>query len=88
MCSVPANAMKGRRQQPFCQPTVSVWRQSRGSEEEGGADVGAEYQLDMMRCLREVNADNNTVGWCAPAVLHCSHWRRWAATLVWWRLSL
>lgn len=21
------------------------------------------YQLDMMRCLREVNVDNNTVGW-------------------------
>jgi translation initiation factor 3 subunit H len=40
----------------------ALW-QSRGSEEEGGADVGAEYQLDMMRCLREVNADNNTVGW-------------------------
>jgi len=26
-------------------------------------DDGASYQLDMMRCLREVNADNNTVGW-------------------------
>jgi len=25
---------------------------------------GANYQLDMMRCLREVNIDNNTVGWC------------------------
>eukprot|EP00658_Telonema_sp_P-2_P000113 TRINITY_DN10039_c0_g1_i2.p1 TRINITY_DN10039_c0_g1~~TRINITY_DN10039_c0_g1_i2.p1 ORF type:complete len:180 (-),score=64.20 TRINITY_DN10039_c0_g1_i2:90-629(-) len=24
---------------------------------------GAEYQYDMMRCLREVNVDNNTVGW-------------------------
>ena len=24
---------------------------------------GASYQLDMMRCLREVNVDNNTVGW-------------------------
>lgn len=40
-----------------------LFPQSRGAEEEGGADVGAEYQLDMMRCLREVNADNNTVGW-------------------------
>ena len=26
---------------------------------------GANYQLEMMRCLREVNVDNNTVGWCA-----------------------
>lgn len=23
----------------------------------------AQYQLDMMRCLRAVNVDNNTVGW-------------------------
>ena len=39
--------------------------QSRSNdEEEGTADVGADYQLDMMRCLREVNVDNNTVGWC------------------------
>jgi translation initiation factor 3 subunit H len=26
---------------------------------------GESYQLEMMRCLREVNVDNNTVGWCA-----------------------
>lgn len=26
-------------------------------------NAGASYQLDMMRCLREVNVDNNTVGW-------------------------
>jgi translation initiation factor 3 subunit H len=32
--------------------------------EEGDEDAaGANYQLDMMRCLREVNVDNNTVGW-------------------------
>jgi translation initiation factor 3 subunit H len=34
---------------------------------EGGGDAGdddsAEYQMEMMRCLREVNVDNNTVGW-------------------------
>jgi hypothetical protein len=24
---------------------------------------GATYQLEMMRSLREVNVDNNTVGW-------------------------
>jgi translation initiation factor 3 subunit H len=24
---------------------------------------GESYQLEMMRCLREVNVDNNTVGW-------------------------
>lgn len=38
-------------------------------EEEGTADVGADYQLDMMRCLREVNVDNNTVGWYQSTVM-------------------
>jgi|TARA_B100000073_G_scaffold98264_1_gene78097 translation initiation factor 3 subunit H len=27
------------------------------------AEEGAEYQLDMMRCLREINVDSNAVGW-------------------------
>lgn len=30
---------------------------------EGEEDDGANYQLEMMRCLREINVDNNTVGW-------------------------
>lgn len=25
--------------------------------------VGSQYQLQMMRCLREVNVDDNSVGW-------------------------
>ena len=38
--------------------------QSRGGEEEEEVEAdGANYQLEMMRCLREVNVDNNTVGW-------------------------
>lgn len=37
---------------------------------EGDDDAaGASYQLDMMRCLREVNVDNNTVGWYQSANL-------------------
>lgn len=36
--------------------------QVREEDEEIEAD-GANYQLEMMRCLREVNVDNNTVGW-------------------------
>ncbi|XP_024378110.1 eukaryotic translation initiation factor 3 subunit H isoform X2 [Physcomitrium patens] len=37
---------------------------SRGGEDEDELDTdGANYQLEMMRCLREVNVDNNTVGW-------------------------
>lgn len=31
--------------------------------EDDDEDQGANYQLEMMRCLREVNVDNNTVGW-------------------------
>ena len=27
------------------------------------AEDGEQYQLDMMRCLREINVDSNTVGW-------------------------
>jgi len=37
-----------------------------GEEDEETPDTnlgGAEYQIEMMRCLREVNVDNNTVGW-------------------------
>ena len=35
-----------------------------GSEEDHEAvGEGESYQLEMMRCLREVNVDNNTVGW-------------------------
>lgn len=41
---------------------------SRNDEEDGEGD-GASYQLDMMRCLREVNVDNNTVGWYQSTVL-------------------
>ncbi|OZJ05108.1 hypothetical protein BZG36_01402 [Bifiguratus adelaidae] len=36
---------------------------------EDNDDVSARYQLDMMRCLREVNVDNNTVGWYRSATL-------------------
>jgi hypothetical protein len=34
----------------------------REEDDEADAD-GANYQLEMMRCLREVNVDNNTIGW-------------------------
>eukprot|EP00271_Cylindrocystis_brebissonii_P011825 TRINITY_DN29792_c0_g1_i1.p1 TRINITY_DN29792_c0_g1~~TRINITY_DN29792_c0_g1_i1.p1 ORF type:complete len:357 (-),score=93.92 TRINITY_DN29792_c0_g1_i1:404-1474(-) len=36
---------------------------SRGEDDEEEEADGALYQLEMMRCLREVNVDNNTVGW-------------------------
>ncbi len=31
--------------------------------DEADAAEGENYQLEMMRCLREINADNNMVGW-------------------------
>ncbi|KAM3366918.1 hypothetical protein ACQJBY_009870 [Aegilops geniculata] len=40
----------------------------REDDEEADAD-GANYQLEMMRCLREVNVDNNTVGWYQSCLL-------------------
>jgi len=33
------------------------------TSERGDDDDSTEYQMDMMRCLRDVNVDNNTVGW-------------------------
>ncbi|KAI9029878.1 hypothetical protein CLU79DRAFT_695070 [Phycomyces nitens] len=36
---------------------------------DGDDDTSAQYQLDMMRCLRAVNVDNNTVGWYRSAHL-------------------
>eukprot|EP01122_Echinamoeba_exundans_P004115 TRINITY_DN1412_c0_g1_i1.p1 TRINITY_DN1412_c0_g1~~TRINITY_DN1412_c0_g1_i1.p1 ORF type:complete len:354 (+),score=91.32 TRINITY_DN1412_c0_g1_i1:252-1313(+) len=30
---------------------------------EDGDEAGTQYQIEMMRCLREVNVDSNTVGW-------------------------
>jgi hypothetical protein len=40
-----------------------AYEQSCGVEEEDEVEAdGANYQLEMMRCLREVNVDNNTVG--------------------------
>ena len=32
-------------------------------EDNEDENAGATYQLNMMHCLREVNVDNNTVGW-------------------------
>merc|ERR1719352_398490 len=37
--------------------------QKGGHEEDRGADDGEQYQIDMLRRLREVNVDSNTVGW-------------------------
>eukprot|EP00877_Chromochloris_zofingiensis_P003456 jgi/Chrzof1/13110/Cz07g20080.t1 len=39
-------------------------------DDDGHEDAaGANYQLEMMRCLREVNVDNNTVGWYQSSIL-------------------
>jgi len=38
-------------------------------EEAEDPQIRADYQIDMMRCLREVNVDNNLVGWYQSAFL-------------------
>jgi len=38
-------------------------------EEDDDGDAGTEYQIEMMRCLREVNVDAYTVGWYQTADL-------------------
>ncbi|KAJ6334157.1 hypothetical protein OIU78_011127, partial [Salix suchowensis] len=40
-------------------------------EDEEIESDGANYQLEMMRCLREVNVDNNTVGWYQSMLFGC-----------------
>jgi hypothetical protein len=48
-----------------CANARAALPQSRAAEDgEEDESEGANYQLEMMRCLREVNVDNNTVGWC------------------------
>ena len=47
--------------------------QSRLEDDEASDVDGANYQLEMMRCLREVNVDNNTVGWCAEALQNMTY---------------
>ena len=42
---------------------------SGGFEEDEDGDAGTEYQIEMMRCLREVNVDTYTVGWYQTADL-------------------
>jgi len=38
-------------------------------EAEDAEQAGQEYQMEMMRCLREVNVDHNTVGWYSSALM-------------------
>jgi len=37
--------------------------------EDDATDGGETYQIDMMKCLREVNVDYNTVGWYSSSVM-------------------
>jgi len=46
-----------------CFPFPSDPHANAAQEPEQDAKQGADYQLEMMRCLREINVDNNTVGW-------------------------
>ena len=39
-------------------------------ERNSSADPGTNYQIDMMRSLRDVNVDSNTVGWYQVFFFH------------------
>lgn len=43
------------------------------TEEDAEDTSAAEYQVEMMRCLREVNVDHNTVGWYFSTYMNSFH---------------
>lgn len=54
---------------PCTQSSAPLSVQARGFDYSDDAGDGATYQIDMMKCLREVNVDNNTVGWYQSTVV-------------------
>lgn len=50
-----------------CFPFPNASAQTMFAEEEDEAEAGTDYQIEMMRCLREVNIDAYTVGWYQTA---------------------
>jgi hypothetical protein len=53
-------------------PTPSGWREVRllcliDSYELQASEASEQYQLQKMRCLRDINVDSNTVGWYQSA---------------------
>lgn len=48
---------------PFPDPRTDHKSSSEGDNDDAGGLEGHEFQLEMMRMLREVNVDNNCVGW-------------------------
>jgi len=53
---------------PF--PKIDETEDENEEEPEDDTDAkGAEYQLEMMRCLREVNVDNNIAGWYSSSYM-------------------
>lgn len=51
-------------QHPSLAACLLLLLQGNPGEEHEEVGEGESYQLEMMRCLREINADSNTVGWC------------------------
>jgi len=55
-----------------CVPFPKIDDNEEETEEENEEDndaKGAEYQMEMMRCLREVNVDNNIAGWYSSSYM-------------------
>ncbi|KAI9183232.1 hypothetical protein H9P43_004149 [Blastocladiella emersonii ATCC 22665] len=55
--------MDGVMQVTQSYPYLAKARRSHGDEEDDSAELDETYQVEMLRCLRQVNADANTVGW-------------------------
>ncbi|KAI9219154.1 hypothetical protein BC828DRAFT_368559 [Blastocladiella britannica] len=49
-------------------------------DEEDQAELDENYQLDMLKCLRAVNADANTVGWYHASSLNNFLYHSWVST--------
>ncbi len=57
--------MRGSCERPHSRAPLNALQSRSADDADEDEGDGASYQLEMMRCLREVNVDNNTVGWCA-----------------------
>lgn len=55
------NSFNFPNKKPTTQPRRGKWADE--EKEDDDDDSAGQYQMEMMRCLREVNVDNNVAGW-------------------------
>merc|ERR1712178_53792 len=59
-----------------------------GGDLEEIANEGAQYQLEVLRCLREINVDSNTVGWYQSSYLDSYQTRELVETFISYQESI